>query len=124
MIAHCELMSDRMAILDTPPGLGAQDVKAWRNEVTGFDSKFAALYWPWTQVMDPATGKGCFIPPSGSIAGIWARNDATRGVHKAPGNEVVRGAMSLELNITRGEHDQLNPDGVNCIRSFPGQGIR
>ena len=65
-----------------------------------------------------------FMPPSGHIAGIWARNDDTRGVHKAPANEVVRGAISLELNITKGEHDQLNPVAVNCIRSFPGQGIR
>ena len=65
-----------------------------------------------------------FVPPSGHMAGIWARNDATRGVHKAPANEVVRGAISLELNITKGEHDQLNPDGINCIRAFAGQGIR
>ena len=58
------------------------------------------------------------------MAGIWARNDDTRGVHKAPANEVVRGAIALELNITKGEHDQLNPDGINCIRAFPGRGIR
>ena len=58
------------------------------------------------------------------MAGIWARNDDTRGVHKAPANEVVRGAISLELNITKGEHDQLNPTGINCIRAFPGRGIR
>jgi phage tail sheath protein FI len=58
------------------------------------------------------------------MAGVWARSDGTRGVHKAPANEVVRGAISLELNITKGEHDQLNPVGINCIRSFPGRGIR
>jgi phage tail sheath protein FI len=69
-------------------------------------------------------GKGIFVPPGGSVAGVWARNDDTRGVHKAPANEVIRGAMALELNITKGEHDQLNPDAINCIRSFPGQGIR
>lgn len=124
MIAHCELMANRVAILDTPPGLNAQQVKAWRNDVTGYDSKYATMYWPWVKVMDPVQGKGVFVPPSGSVAGVWARNDDTRGVHKAPANEVVRGAMALELNITKGEHDQLNPDGVNCIRSFPGQGIR
>ena len=61
-----------------------------------------------------------FVPPCGHVAGIWARNDDTRGVHKAPANEVVRGAISLELNITKGEHDQLNPIGINCIRAFPG----
>jgi phage tail sheath protein FI len=117
-------MANRVAILDTPPGLNAQAVKGWRNEITGYDSKYATMYWPWVKVMDPVQGKGMFIPPGGSVAGVWARNDDTRGVHKAPANEVVRGAMSLELNITKGEHDQLNPDGINCIRSFPGQGIR
>ena len=124
MIAHCELMANRVAVLDTPSGLNAQEVKAWRNEVTGYDSKYAAMYWPWVKVMDPLQGKGMFMPPSGAIAGIWARNDDTRGVHKAPANEVVRGALALELQITKGEHDQLNPDGINCLRSFPGQGIR
>jgi phage tail sheath protein FI len=123
MITHCELMRDRMAILDTPPGLNAQQIKGWRAEAN-YDSKYAALYWPWIKVMDPLSGAPAFIPPSGHMAGIWARNDATRGVHKAPANEVVRGAIALELNLTKGEHDQLNPDGINCIRSFPGQGIR
>ncbi|MER7577502.1 phage tail sheath subtilisin-like domain-containing protein [Streptomyces sp. NPDC126514] len=124
MIAHCELMADRMAILDPPPHMNAQQIKTWRSETAGYDSKYATLYWPWVKVMDPVAGKAAHIPPSGHLAGVWARNDATRGVHKAPANEVVRGAISLELNITRGEHDQLNPIGVNCIRAFPGQGIR
>ncbi|MFG2794547.1 phage tail sheath family protein [Streptomyces sp. NPDC048419] len=124
MIAHCELMADRMAILDTPPNLNAQQVKAWREETTGYDSKYAAMYWPWPRVMDPVAGRPVAVPPSGYLAGIWARNDTTRGVHKAPANEVVRGALGLELAITKGEHDQLNPIGVNCIRAFPGQGIR
>jgi phage tail sheath protein FI len=124
MIAHCELMADRVAILDTPPGLNAQEVKNWREDVTGYDSKYAAMYWPWIKVADPVAGKQVFVPPSGHMAGIWARNDSTRGVHKAPANEVIRGAVTLELNITKGEHDQLNPVAVNCIRSFRGQGIR
>ncbi|MBB5895206.1 phage tail sheath family protein [Kutzneria kofuensis] len=124
MIAHCELMSDRVAILDTPPGLNAQRVKEWRMDFTGYDSKYAAMYWPWIKVADPVAGKQVFVPPSGHMAGIWARNDANRGVHKAPANEVVRGAVTLELNITKGEHDTLNPVSVNCIRAFPGQGIR
>ncbi|MDT4992111.1 MAG: uncharacterized protein QOH97_2003 [Actinoplanes sp.] len=123
MITHCELMRDRIAILDTPPSLSAQAVKGWRAEAN-YDSKYAALYWPWIKVMDPLSGKPSFVPPSGHMAGIWARNDSTRGVHKAPANEVVRGAIELELKLTKGEHDQLNPDGINCIRSFPGQGIR
>jgi phage tail sheath protein FI len=124
MIAHCELMADRVAILDAPPSMNAQQVKDWRVITAGYDSKYAALYWPWIKIMDPMSGKPIHVPPSGAMAGIWARNDSTRGVHKAPANEVIRGAISLELNITRGEHDQLNPVAVNCLRSFPGQGIR
>ena len=124
MIAHCELMADRVAILDAPPGLNAQQMKDWRVNYAGYDSKYATLYYPWVKVMDPAVGKPIFVPPSGHVAGIWARNDETRGVHKAPANEVARGVIALETGITKGEHDQLNPVGVNCIRAFPGQGIR
>ena len=124
MIAHCELMADRVAILDTPPALNAQQLKDWRVNFAGYDSKYATLYWPWIKVMDPLSGKAIFMPPSGQVAGVWARNDETRGVHKAPANEVVRGVIELQANITKGEHDQLNPAGVNCIRAFPGQGIR
>jgi len=124
MIAHCELMADRVAIIDAPPGMNAQQVKTWRTDTAGYDSKYAALYWPWVRVMDPVAGKPALVPPSGHMAGVWARSDASRGVHKAPANEVVRGAISLELAITKGEQDQLNPVSVNCIRAFPGQGIR
>ncbi len=124
MIAHCELMADRVAILDAPPGLGAQQVQDWRMDTAGYDSKYAALYWPWVKIMDPVRGAPVMVPPSGHVAGVWARNDDTRGVHKAPANEVLRGVIDLETNVTRGEHDQLNPIAVNCIRSFPGQGIR
>lgn len=124
IIAHCELMGNRMAILDSPGGMTAQGMKEWRSNGGGYDSKYAALYWPHLKVFDPASGHSIFVPPSGHMAGIWCRSDSERGVHKAPANEVVRGAISLETNITKGEHDQLNPLGVNCIRSFPGRGIR
>ncbi|MCR6487819.1 phage tail sheath subtilisin-like domain-containing protein [Amycolatopsis sp. OK19-0408] len=124
MIAHCELMADRVAILDPPPGLRPQQVAQWRLEVAGYDSKYATLYWPWVKVGDPRTGKPVLLPPSGHVAGVWARNDDTRGVHKAPANEVLRGVVELQSGLTRGEHDRLNPIGVNCLRFFPGQGIR
>jgi phage tail sheath protein FI len=124
MIAHCELMGDRVAILDAPPDYTAQQVKEWRQDKAGYDSKYATLYWPWIRVYDPASGQPVFVPPSGHMAGIWARSDGERGVHKAPANEVVRGAIALELQLTKGEHDQLNPAGINCIRAFPGRGIR
>ena len=124
MIAHCELMGDRVAVLDAPPGLNAQQIKEWRVDKAGYDSKYAALYWPWIKVFDPPTGQARFVPPSGHMAGIWARNDDTRGVHKAPANEVVRGAVDIEMNISKVEHDLLNPIGVNVIRAFPGKGIK
>ncbi|MGP4052311.1 phage tail sheath subtilisin-like domain-containing protein [Streptomyces sp. 2A115] len=124
LIAHCELMGDRVAIIDPPPDMNARQIRVWRQETAGYDSKYAALYYPWLKSFDPATGKTRTIPPSGHIAGIWARNDSERGVHKAPANEVVRGATDLEMQITRGEQDLLNPIGVNCIRAFPGRGIR
>ena len=125
MIAHCELMGDRVAILDAPPGLNAQQVKEWRVDKAGYDSQVRDALLAVGQGHRPAVAaRRCSCRRAGHVAGIWARNDDTRGVHKAPANEVIRGAISLELNITKGEHDQLNPDGINCIRSFPGRGIR
>ncbi|MEN9938476.1 MAG: hypothetical protein RLZZ387_5055 [Chloroflexota bacterium] len=123
MIAHCERMADRMAILDPIPDLNPQAAKQWREKETNYDSKFAALYYPWIQIMGP-DGKPMSVPPCGHIAGIWARNDGERGVHKAPANEVIRGALGPVLEITKGEQDVLNPIGVNCLRSFTGRGIR
>ena len=71
--------------------MNAQQVKEWRIDKAGYDSKFASLYWPWIKVMDPVKGNPTLIPPCGHMAGVWARSDDTRGVHKAPANEVVRG---------------------------------
>jgi phage tail sheath protein FI len=124
VIAHCEQMGDRMAILDAPPGLNAQAVHEWRQNTAGYDSKYAALYYPWVKVFDPSSGRPKVVPPSGHMAGVWARNDTERGVHKAPANEVVRGAIDLELQITKAEQALLNPIGINCVRAFPGRGVR
>jgi uncharacterized protein len=124
VISHCEQMGDRVAVLDTPPGLNAQQVRAWRNDEAGYDSRYASLYYPWVRVFDPAAGHNTTVPPSGHIAGVWARSDTERGVHKAPANEVIRGAVDLELRLSKGEQDLLNPIGVNCVRAFPGRGIR
>ncbi|MER7490965.1 phage tail sheath family protein [Streptomyces sp. NPDC126497] len=124
VISHCEQMGDRVAVLDTPPGMSAQQVRAWRNDEAGYDSRYATLYYPWVRVFDPALGRNTTVPPSGHVAGVWARSDAERGVHKAPANEVIRGAVDLELRLSKGEQDLLNPIGVNCIRAFPGRGIR
>ncbi|MFF9652871.1 phage tail sheath family protein [Streptomyces sp. NPDC014622] len=124
LISHCEQMGDRVAVLDTPPGMGAQRVRTWRNDDTGFDSRYATVYYPWINVFDPAAGRNSLMPPSGHVAGVWARSDGERGVHKAPANEVIRGALDLEIRLSKGEQDLLNPIGVNCVRAFPGRGIR
>ncbi|MFD6336567.1 phage tail sheath family protein [Streptomyces sp. NPDC060131] len=124
LIAHCELMGDRVAVLDPLPDLNAQRVHEWRQEFSAFDSKYAALYWPWIKVMNTVEKRAELLPPSGHVAGVWARNDDTRGVHKAPANEVIRGVLSPALAVTKGEQALLNPVGVNCLRTFPGQGVR
>ncbi|MFE0464004.1 phage tail sheath family protein [Kitasatospora sp. NPDC058965] len=124
MITHCELMGDRIAVLDPLPEMTPRQIREWRLEGAGYDSKYAALYYPWIKVFDQASGQNKFVPPSGHMLGVWARNDAERGVHKAPANEVVRGAIDLQTNVSKGEQDLLNPIGVNCIRAFPGRGIR
>jgi len=125
MIAHCETMKDRFAILDCPPGLSPQQVKDWRMKEAGYDTKYGAVYYPWIKIANPAGGGGTImVPPCGHLAGIYARSDTERGVHKAPANEVIRGVMAVETQITKSEQDILNPVGVNCIRAFPGRGIR
>ena len=124
MITHCERMGDRVAVLDAPPGMKPQEIQNWRVNIANYDSSYAALYYPWIRVFDPMAGRSALIPPSGHMAGIWARNDNTRGVHKAPANEVIGGALDTEYQITRGEQDGLNPNGINCIRAFPGRGVR
>src|SRR5215211_5962114 len=124
LIAHCEAAGDRMAILDAPPALLPQDVLEWRMNIAGYDSKFATLYYPWVEVMDPLTSRPLLVPPSGHVAGAWARTDSTRGVHKAPANEVVMGVNGLGFQVTQDEQGALNQNGINCIRSFPGRGIR
>ena len=87
-------------------------------------SDYGALYYPWIVMTDPVSGQRVSSPPSGHMAGIWARTDATRGVHKAPANEAVLGVSGLVHRVSRGEQELLNPAGVNCIRYFPGEGIR
>ena len=127
LINHCEGQANRMAVLDAPPGMSPQQIKEWRSDTAMYDSAFAALYYPWIEVSNPAATNGdteIMVPPSGHLAGIWARTDDTRGVWKAPANEIVRGALNVETNITKAEQGLLNPIGINCIRPFGTQGIR
>ena len=122
LIAHCENLTSRFAILDLPQDCTKIDeITTIRNM---FDSQYAAMYHPWLEVNDPLDKKNTFIPPSGSVAGIYARTDNTNGVQKAPANEVVRSCVGLRSPYNKGEQDILNPMGVNLIRAFPGQGIR
>jgi phage tail sheath protein FI len=126
MLTHCELMGDRVAILDSPPGKDPQEILEWRD-ASMIDSMFGALYYPWIKILDPLdkTGKRILsVPPCGHMAGIWARTDSERGVHKAPANEVVRGALDIVSQVTDGEQGLMNPKGINCIRSFGTRGIR
>ncbi|AKB18662.1 phage tail sheath family protein [Methanosarcina sp. WWM596] len=118
ILTHCETMKDRFAILDIYEN--ETDIGSLMIERP---SKYGALYYPWIKIYDPLTKKQTSKPPGGYIAGIYARSDTERGVHKAPANELVRGAMDLEFQITKQEQGILNPRGINVIRSFPGRGI-
>lgn len=102
------------------PTGGGSAQEAWRPR----QSDYAAFYYPWIVTRDPVSGQRVAAPPSGHMAGIWARTDATRGVHKAPANEPVAGAVDLVRRVSKGEQEVLNPAGVNCIRYFAGEGIR
>ncbi len=124
LISHSERMKYRIAVLDSPNEALVSDVRAYRGK---FDSKHAALYYPWITIADPMASEirgEIDTPPSGFVAGVYARNDVERGVHKAPANEVVRLAIDFELPINKGQQDVLNPEGVNCLRFFEGRGYR
>jgi phage tail sheath protein FI len=127
VIGHCELQANRMAVLDAPPGMTPQQIKEWRSDVAMYDSPFAALYYPWIKIDNPIGTNGdkeILVPPSGHIAGVWARTDETRGVWKAPANDTIRGCLDVERAITKNEQSLLNPIGINCIRPFGTRGIR
>jgi uncharacterized protein len=124
LIAHCEKMLYRIAVLDSPNNEAISQVSAWRGQ---FDSEYAALYYPWIRIVDPSntvTVTEINLPPSGFVAGIYARNDSNEGVQKAPANEIVTGAIGFETMLNKGQQDVLNPQGVNCFRFFEGRGYR
>ena len=136
LVAHCTLIQDRFAILDGPkstddiPALTRLPPTPPATSPAGFapfNTDFAAWYFPWIRVFDPATklrdpgGDGTIeVPPSGHLAGIYARVDGSRGVHKAPANEAIRGALAVTQPISKAQQDLLNPKGVNCIRVLNG----
>jgi hypothetical protein len=120
VVNHCENLGDRFAILDSYPD---DDKKGVAQQWNVIDGNSGAIYYPWVRVR----GLECdsvLVPPCGHVAGVYARSDAATGVHKAPANEVLEGVLELEKNITNLDQDYLNPWRVNCVRSFPGRGIR
>lgn len=122
LIAFCENKKSCFAILDVPMELKkTNDVANFRDM---YDSTYAAMYHPWLEMYDAGSKRSAYFPPSGAMAGIYARTDIERGVHKAPANEVVRGCTGLSCAYNEGEQDILNPMGVNLIRAFTGRGIR
>lgn len=131
MINHCLSLKDRFAILDSPldaPPTGPSSVEQY-VELVRSDRGFAALYYPWLEAIEtirpgtprPSVPRTMLLPPSGHIAGVFARTDEERGVHKAPANVTVRGVVGLEKVLTDGQHGPLNLKGINALRIFPGQ---
>jgi len=130
LIAHCETLRDRFCILDAQQGADAAGVRLQRDGLVS-DKGFGALYYPWVvtavETLDTAGNvvtETMPVPPGGAVAGIYARCDTEKGVHKAPANEPVRGVTAPERTISAAEEQGLNPRGINCIRLFPGRGIR
>jgi hypothetical protein len=119
IISHCENMRFRFAAIDCQKTESDLDPRT-----TLTDSSYAAFYYPWIVISDPKTGARKLVPPGGHALGIYARTDSERGVFKAPANEIVRGALDLQVDIKDNDQDNLNPRGVNVIRRFPGRGIR
>jgi uncharacterized protein len=120
-MTQCETLKDRFAIVTSEQTDAGNDQLRPPQDTT-----YAAFYYPWIEIYDPAINDNRLLPPAGHIAGIFARTDVERGVHKAPANEVVRGARNMQLSVTKRNQDMLNPVGVNCIRDFrsDGRGIR
>ncbi|MBP1466296.1 phage tail sheath family protein [Candidatus Chloroploca sp. M-50] len=154
LLTHCEKLKDRVAILDAPARVdnidlltrvatvqvAAPPAAASGEDASGSpprqppkpqglrprqsDRGYGAFYFPYIIVRDPLSGQQMAVPPSGHVAGVWARSDAQRGVHKAPANEALRGALNLTYRLTPDEQGELNQNGVNCIRFFLREGIR
>ena len=122
LIAHCENCKSCFAILDVPiERKKTNDVVEFRDM---YDTTYAAMYHPWLEMFDPLAKRSAYFPPSGAMAGIYARTDNERGVHKAPANEIVRGCTGLSCNYNEGEQDIHTRSRVNLIRAFTGRGIR
>jgi uncharacterized protein len=121
LIRHAERMKYRIAVIDSGDDQAISEVRAMRAQL---DSTYGALYYPWIRVLDPLTQREIHVPPSGFVAGIYARNDVNRAVYKAPANEVVNLALGFERFLNKSQQEVLNPEGINCFRYFEGRGMR
>ena len=120
MQSHCERMRYRVGIVDSREGMALSEIRAFRDN---FNTTRMALYYPWIEGIDPSGERDTILmPPSGFMAGIYARTDVQRGVHKAPANTPVFGALRFGQGINQFQQELLNPAGVNCLRSFSGRG--
>jgi uncharacterized protein len=120
IIAHCFKMQDRVAVLDSDDSKEPDKVSEIRSVGRSPQGSYAAIYYPWIKVFDPVSSELGKVPPSGHIAGIYARSDAARGVFKAPANEGVIGALDTSRPISKAHQEGLNPEGINVIRVFNG----
>lgn len=128
LIQHAEQERYRIAVVDGPRNSSLNAIRQFRGK---FDTKYAAIYHPWIEILDPlqrpsqgAPQQRIELPPAGFVTGIYARSDITRGVFKAPANEVVLGLTKFEANINKARQDVLNPENINALRFFPGRGNR
>src|SRR6185295_1845016 len=121
VIQHCQYLRYRIAVIDSGNEQTLNQVQDMRAR---FDSSWGAMYYPWVRILDPVTRAPIFLPPSGFVTGIYARNDITRAVYKAPANEVVNLSIGFEVLLNKAQQDVLNPLGVNCFRFFEGRGYR
>jgi phage tail sheath protein FI len=117
LATQCENLKSRFAILQAQQSAGPPS-----NHFPSRPSQYAAYYYPWLQITQPLTGQSMLIPPGGHVAGIYARSDDARGVHKDPANELIRGIDAVQLQITKDQQAVLNPRGVNVLRYFKGSG--
>lgn len=124
IIDQCERLGNRFAVLDPPTVSDIHDLRKWRNK---FDSAYAAVYYPKIEILNPDDMSGLtslYVPPSGHIAGIYSLCDLQEGVHRAPANKFINGAVGLSTQLKIGEYEILNPDNINCLRYIPGRGIK
>lgn len=124
MLAQCQRQHDRVAILDPPPITATTELLRWRDRLRF--TRVGATYAPWILAPDSLQPRGSFraIPPSGHVAGVYAMNDLTRGVHHPPANMAIEGIANVVEPIGLTAQETLNPHGVNVLRAFPGSGIR